>query len=279
MKTLYLARHFARHLTCMALALGFLFLASCSSGTETKDAIYTERPPEEIYNSAYKKLQDGSYKSAGQEFVEIERQHPYSNWATKGQIMAAYSYYKGLEYEDALKTLNNFIELHPGSADLAYAYYLRALCYYEQISDVSRDQTVTEQAMLALKDVERRFPDSDYARDARLKIDLAEDHLAGKEMEVGRFYQKRGIFQAAINRYRVVVVQFDTTTHVPEALYRLVESNLALGLKEEARRNGAVLGYNYPGSDWYEKAYRLLVQDGSAPPAQKDSWWKAINPF
>jgi len=172
--------------------------------------------------------------------------------------MAAYSYYEGQRYDDAIIALDRFIQLHPGNKDIDYAHYLKALCYYEQISDVRRDQYITEESAKAFDTLIRRFPDSRYTRDAKLKKDLAIDHLAGKEMEIGRYYLLRGHVNAAINRFQKVIKQYETTTHTPEALHRLVEANLTLGLTQEATRVAAVLGHNYPGSSWYEQSFKLL---------------------
>ncbi|MFC7552555.1 outer membrane protein assembly factor BamD [Pseudoroseomonas wenyumeiae] len=199
-------------------------------------------------------------------FEAVEREHPYSTWATGSSLMAAYSDYQRNRYTEAIGGLNRFIQLHPGHRDIAYAYYLRALCYYEQIVDSQRDQQGTEIAMAQLQEVVNRFPDSSYARDAALKIDLARDHLAGREMEVGRFYQARGLPQSAIGRFRRVIEQYQTTNHVPEALHRLTEIYLSLGLTDEARKTASVLGHNYPGSPWYQDSYALLV-DGATPAA------------
>ena len=211
------------------------------------------------------------YKTAAKSFEEVDRQHPYSVWATKAQIMAAFAYYQSNKYDDAIIALDRFIQLHPGHRDLAYAYYLKALCYYEQISDVGRDQRITQQALEALAEVVKRFPGSPYARDARLKIELAIDHLAGKEMAVGRYYQANQQYVGAINRYRVVIERYQTTTHVPEALHRLVESYLALGVKSEAQEAAAVLGYNFPGSEWYQDSYFLMTGEGHEAARREDA--------
>lgn len=240
------------------LATVVLLLGACASDQE--EIAYVERPVEAIYNEAMDQMEAGNYKLAAQTFDEVERQHPYSQWATKAQIMAGYAYYLRGDYDDAVNALTRFIELHPGNRDVAYAYYLKGLCYYEQISDVARDQRMTEQALTVFTDLVRRFPDTDYARDARLKIDLAHDHIAGKEMDVGRFYLRNGHHLAAIGRFRTVVEKYQTTTHVAEALHRLTEAYLALGVVEEARRTAAVLGHNYPDSDWYRDSWRLLAQ-------------------
>jgi len=258
-----------------AAALG-LILAGCSSD-KTKDT-YVEKPVEELYNSAMDMMTQEQYAKASKAFDEVERQHPYSVWATKAQLMSAYALYQNNQFDESIIAADRFIQLHPGHRDVAYAYYLKALDYYIQIADVGRDQKTTEQALQALQEVVRRFPDSSYARDARLKIDLTRDHLAGKEMEIGRYYEKRGDFLAAINRFKVVVDKYQTTTHTPEALERLTECYLALGLKDEAQKTAAVLGYNYPGSSWYAATY-VLVTGGQVagtdqkPPADRDQGW------
>lgn len=257
---------FARCTRPLVLATGLLIaagLAACSSSKET----YVERPVEQIYNHAVDLLLDQKYLQAAKEFDEVERQHPYSVWATKAQLMAAYADYQASKYDDAIIALDRFIQLNPSNRDVAYAYYMKALCYYEQITDVQRDAKMTEQAMKGLEEVINRFPNSIYGRDARLKLDLTHDHLAGKEMEVGRFYLMHGDYLAAVNRFKAVVDKYQTTSHVPEALERMVECYLALGLKDEAQRTAAVLGYNYPGSQWYADAYDL-VQTGKPAEAQ-----------
>jgi outer membrane protein assembly factor BamD len=239
------------------LSLAFV-LASCAS----PEPEIPNTPVEVLYNDAKDELQLGNARTAAKLFDEVERQHPYSKWATQAQLMSAYSYYLVDAYDDAIPALERFIELHRGNRNVAYALYLRALCYYEQIEDVTRDQGNTEDAQRALSDVIARFPNTPYARDATVKLDLVRDHLAGKEMSVGRYYQKRGHYLAAVNRYKLVVENFQTTSHVPEALERLVESYVALGMFAEAQRSGSVLGYNYPGSSWYIDAYLLLVNRG-----------------
>lgn len=246
-------------------------LAACSSDDDDRPA-YVERPVEQIYAQAANELDQGEYRKAAQSFDEVERQHPYSTWATEAQLMAAYSYYQANQYEDAIATAQRFIDLHPGNPNVAYAYYLVGLCHYERISDVGRDQEMTRKSLEAFQEVVRRFPDSAYARDARLKIDLARDHLAGKEMEIGRYYLTRGLYIAAINRFRTVIERYQTTTHVPEALHRLVEAYLSLGIEREAQTAAAVLGYNYPGSDWYEDSYALLTGRNLQPVEDKGSW-------
>lgn len=249
-------------------ALGFLLgggllLGACSS--DPKDD-YKERDVTTLYNIASTYLDDEQYRYAANAFDEVERQHPYSAWARRAQLMSAYSYYMANKYEDAILAAERFISLHPGNKDASYAYYLVAVCYYEQMSDVGRDQKMTEQALNALQEVIRRFPSTEYAQDARQKIDLAQDHLAGKEMAIGRYYLKSKDYLAAANRFRTVIDKYQTTTQVPEALHRLTESYLALGLVGEAQRAAAVLGENYPDSKWYKRSYSLLAKEKAIPP-------------
>jgi outer membrane protein assembly factor BamD len=247
-------------ITGAALLAGALLLGGCSwFGSKDDNAKYVEQPVDVLYNRALDDLGAQEYKSAAKEFEEVDRQHPYSVWATKAQIMAAFTYYQSNKYDEAQIALDRFIQLHPGHKDIPYAYYLKALCYYEQISDVRRDQAMTQKALDALAEVVKRFPETPYARDARLKVELTIDHLAGKEMDIGRYYQKQEQYIGAINRYRVVIERYQTTTHVPEALHRLVECYLALGVKSEAKEAAAVLGHNFPGSDWYADSYFLMT--------------------
>jgi len=243
-------------------------LSACGGGNK---AVYVEKPVDDLYNKAMDELIEDRYSTAAKTFEEVESQHPYSVWATKSQLMAAYALYQGGNYGEAIIAADRFIQLHPGHRDVAYAYYLKAISYYVQIVDVGRDQKTTELALKALDDVVRRFPDSKYARDAKLKLDFTRDHLAGKEMEIGRYYLNRGQYLAAMNRFKRVIDNYQTTTHVPEALERLVECDLALGLTDEARENAAVLGHNYPGGEWYADAYSLLTSGAPASPAK--SWF------
>ncbi|OJX71759.1 outer membrane protein assembly factor BamD [Magnetospirillum sp. 64-120] len=235
-----------------------LITAAMLSACSDKKDEYVERPVEELYNEAMDLVEKGEYYKAAQSFDEVERQHPYSAWATKAQLMAAYVLYERNKYADSLVALDRFIQLHPGNKDAPYAYYLKGLCYYEQITDVARDQKMTEMALKSLQEVVDRYPASSYARDAKLKVDLTRDHLAGKEMNIGRYYQQRDQWLAALNRYKVVVEQFQTTSHVPEALHRMVEIYLTLGLDDEAKKTAAVLGHNFPGSEWYEDTFSML---------------------
>jgi outer membrane protein assembly factor BamD len=237
------------------LVVAAVVLAACTGNDEE---VYVERPVEELYNEAVDQVAVEDYALASDLFLEVERQHPYSIWATKAQLMGSYSFYARGQYDDAILGLDRFIQLHPGNRDIAYAYYLKGLSYYEQITDVGRDQRTTELALASLSDLTRRFPTSKYARDAQLKIDLTQDHLAGKEMEVGRFYQRRGQHLAAINRFRNVIDKYQSTTHTPEALHRISEAYTAIGVEPEARENAAVLGHNFPGSQWYVDSYQLV---------------------
>jgi len=240
------------------MAAGGIALAVAGCEPVTDESAYYEGPVDELYNIAMDALLEERYKWAAKLFDEVERQHPYSVWATKAKLMSAYALYQANEYDGAADALDRFISLHPGNRDVDYAYYLKALTYYERITDVDRDQAVAEAALASLEEVMRRFPDNNYARDARRKYDFVRDHLAGKEMTVGRYYMKRGLYVAAINRFRTVVDKYQTTTHVPEALHRLVEAYTALGVKDEARRAASVLGYNYPDSEWYVDSYELV---------------------
>jgi len=228
-----------------------------------------EVPPEQLYSAALEQLDRGNWLPCAQSFDEVERQHPYSVWARRAILMSAFCYYQGNKYTESIQASDRFITLHPGNKDAPYAYYLKSVSLYEQIVDVGRDQRRTEQAMAALRELIKRFPQTDYARDARLKLDLTRDHLAGKEMAIGRYYLKRGEIVAAVSRFRTVVEQFQTTSHVPEALHRLVEAYLSLGVIKEAQTAAAVLGHNYPGSEWYEDTYAMMKEFGAKPNAGK----------
>jgi outer membrane protein assembly factor BamD len=255
-----------------ATVVGCLLLfGACSSDDDELPDDYVERPVDELYNTALDQLEEGDYLPAARSFEEVERQHPYSQWATRAQLMSAFAFYQANAYDDAVAAAERFIELHPGNSSVPYAYYLIGVSYYEQISDVGRDQKMTELALASFDELIRRFPESRYARDAGLKADLARDHLAGKEMEIGRYYLSRGQYLAAINRFRSVVGRYQTTSHVPEALHRLTEAYVALGVEEEAQRTAAVLGYNFPDSEWYRDSYVLLTGSGARP--DNGSWF------
>jgi outer membrane protein assembly factor BamD len=238
-----------------------------------KDAAnYRERPIEQIYSDAWIAINRGNWELAAAQFNEVDRQHPYSVWARRAMLMSAFCSYQANKYPDAIATSDQYISLHPGSHEVAYAFYLKAISLYEQIVDVGRDQATTQGALVALQDVVQRFPDTEYARDATLKIDLTMDHLAGKEMSVGRYYQNHGDFIGAINRYKVVVLQYQTTSQIAEALERLTEAYYSLGLDSEAQTAAAVLGANYPGSGWYRDAFNILRGRNLKPVEDRGSW-------
>jgi outer membrane protein assembly factor BamD len=250
------------------LAAG-LVLSGCASTKAKKDRAYIAMDVETLYNAARDTMINRQYKLAAAQFDEVERQHPYSVWARRAQLMSAYSYFVGRSYNEAIQSAQRFLSLHPGSREAPYAYYIVAVSYYNQISDVEHDQKITQQALDALGELIRRYPNTDYAADAKLKIDLTRDHLAGKEMEIGRFYQNSRQYLAAVLRFRTVVEKYDTTSHIPEALHRLIECYLSLGIPEEAKKTAAVLGYNYPGSKWYDRSYALIGKKAVPEPAPK----------
>ena len=261
-------------ITSLMLALG---VTACqSAATRNEQLAYVERPVERIYNLALAELDKGDYAESVALFNEVERQHPYSEWARRSALMSAFASYQARDYDQSIAPAQRFISLNPAADDAAYAYYLIAVSYFDQIVDVGRDQNTTELSKAALTDVARRFPDSDYARDANLKLDMVQDQLAGKEMEIGRYYLKRGQYAAAANRFRTVVEDFQTTTHTAEALHRLVECYLSLGLVDEAQSAGAILGFNYRSSEWYEASFTLLTGEGLNPNATGDNWLASI---
>jgi outer membrane protein assembly factor BamD len=236
-----------------------LSLVAVGCASNKKDEIeFIARDVDTLYNLAADLMDKRQFRQAALVFDEVERQHPFSSWARRAQLMSAFANYRAREYEEAIQSAQRFLALHPGNKDAPYAYYIVAMSHYEQITDVRRDQKTTERAFNAMNEVIRRFPNSDYAADARLKVDFVRDHLAGKDMEIGRYYQKQGNFLAAVIRFRTVVERYDTTTHTPEALHRLTECYLALGMRVEAQRAAAVLGHNYPGSKWYERAFTMV---------------------
>jgi outer membrane protein assembly factor BamD len=265
----------------LVLALGTA-VAGCSllgldkddaSNDLNKDAAqYNERPVEQIYGDAWAQINKNEWENAAKQFDEVDRQHPYSVWARRAMLMSAFCSYQANKYSDAVSTADQYISLHPGSHEVAYAFYLKAISLYEQIVDVNRDQANTAGALVALQDVVQRFPDTEYARDATLKIDLTQDHLAGKEMAVGRYYLTRGDYIGAINRFRVVIEQYQTTPQIAESLERLTEAYYSLGLNSEAQTAAAVLGANYPGSEWYTDSYNLLKGRNLKPIEDKGSW-------
>lgn len=268
-------KHVAPYFFAAALVVS---LAGCDSislpglGEGEELDQFRDKSVEALYNNALDNLEAGWHQNAAKLFDELERQHPYSAWAMKAQLMAAYSYYQQGAYDETIIALDRYIELHPGHRDVGYAYYLKGLSYYAQISDVGRDQKMTQLALETLRDIVKRFPDTTFARDARIKLELTQNHLAGKEMEIGRYYMQRREYLAAINRFKFVIEKFQTTSHIPEALHRVAESYLALGITDEAQMATAVLGYNYPGSSWYEDSYTLLEQNSLMPQRKESSW-------
>jgi len=232
----------------------------CARNRAKGDTGYVARDVNTLYALAKKRLDQKDYEQAAKLFDEVERQHPYSVWARRAQLMSAFSYYVAEKYPDAVNSAQRFLTIHPGNKDAPYAHYLVAMSYYQQVSDVTRDQRTTQQALDAFGELVRRYPESRYASDARLKMDLLNDHLAGKEMEIGRFYERSGKWLAANFRFRQVVDNYQTTSHAPEALERMVETYLALGIPQEAHKAAAVLGSNYPGSKWYKRAYNLMAR-------------------
>jgi len=260
----------------LALALLLTPLAACSSIGDWfggKEDTVLDDPADKIYNEGLFLLnQKRDYKGAAKRFEEVDRQHPYSDWARKALLMSAFAHYENRDYDDSISAAKRYVTLHPGSPDAAYAQYLIASSYYDQIPDVSRDQGRTENAMRALEEVIRKFPNTEYAASAKKKIEVARDQLAGKEMDVARYYLKKRDFTGAINRFKVVVTQYQTTRHVEEALTRLTESYMALGIVDEAQTAAAVLGHNFPDSRWYKDAYNLVKAGGLEPNENPASW-------
>lgn len=272
---------FSVSLRAASAGLALMGLAGCGSlfGTDdetnnvNKDAAnYQERSVEAIYADGWRMINLQNWEACAAQFNEVDRQHPYSVWARRAMLISAFCSYQANAYPAAIATADNYISLHPGSREVAYAFYIKAISLYEQIVDVNRDQSNTEGALVALQDVVQRFPDTEYARDATLKIDLTNDHLAGKEMAVGRYYLTRGDYIGAINRFRTVVDQYQTTPQIAEALQRLTEAYYSLGLNSEAQTAAAVLGRNYPGSGWYQSAYNILRGRNLKPMEDRGSW-------
>jgi outer membrane protein assembly factor BamD len=278
------ASKFRTGLILSAVAVSALTISACGNRGNRPRLAYEERPVEALYNTGYQRLESRRWGDAIDYFQEVERQHPYSEWSRRAILMQIYAHYQSNDYVEAIAAADRFIQLFPGNPSAPYAFYMKALSNFEQITDVGRDQGYAQAALDGLRDVARRYPGTPYAIDATVKIDMVNDQLAGKEMAIGRYYQRAGQPLAAMNRYKTVIDNeaYQRTSHTPEALYRLVEVNLQLGLKEEATRNGAVLGHNYPGSPWYAEAYALLTEDGRrpdvAPEGQRESWLRRIIP-
>ncbi len=259
----------------LALALGLLAGCGGTAGLIQPEAL-EQMSAQQIYQEGEAQLESGAPDDAAFYFGEIERLYPYSDWAKRGLIMQAFAYHKDRDYPNSRASAQRYLDFYPADEDAAYAQYLLALSYYDQIDDVGRDQGLTFQALQALRGVIEGYPESEYVAPATLKFDLAFDHLAGKEMEIGRYYLKRGHYSAAVSRFRVVVEDFQTTTHTPEALHRLVEAYLSLGLTAEAQTAGAILGHNYRGTDWYADSYALLTGQGLEMREVGDNWLAAI---
>ena len=258
-----------RSIVLLVACAAILPAAGCARNRAKGDTAYVARDVSSLYAAAKRTMDQGDYEQAAKLFDEVERQHPYSVWARRAQIMSAFNYYLGQKYTDAISSAQRFLTIHPGNVEAPYAHYLVAMSYYQQIADVTRDQATTQQAADSFGELIRRYPDSRYAADARLKLDLINDHLAGKEMEVGRFYERSGNWLAASLRFREVVDKYQTTSHTPEALERLVETYLALGTPPEAYKTAAVLGKNYAESYWYRQSLRLLLAYEKKHPKQR----------
>lgn len=270
------------HILLVTVAASALVLTACQNSSRRQELAYVERPVEMLYARATDELDKRDFDDAILLFNEVERQHPYSEWARRSSLMSAFASYESRKYDEAVSTAHRYLALNPAGQGASYAYYLIAVSHFDQIMDVGRDQKTTELARAALTDVVRRYPDTDYAKDAAVKLDMVSDQLAGKEMEIGRWYLRRNQHLSAVNRFRTVVSEYDTTSHAPEALHRLVEVYLAMGLKQEALAAGSVLGYNYPESVWYRYSYRLLSGQGLDPEGasevQKRTWLQRLIP-
>jgi outer membrane protein assembly factor BamD len=255
----------------LAAGVAVIAASACAGNSRQTDLAYIEQPVETIYNEALRSLDRNVWVLSAAQFDEVQRQHPYSPWAQRAMLMAAYARYRARDYEKAMSSAEEYIALHPGGEGAPYAYYLVAISHFDQIIDVGRDQARSNLALLAFNEVVARYPESDYARDSELKMDMVRDQLAGKEMEIGRYYLQRSEHLAAINRFKKVISDYQTTTHVPEALHRMVESYLSIGLSGQAQQTAAVLGHNYPGSDWYSDTYALMQGQGVALPTKPDA--------
>jgi outer membrane protein assembly factor BamD len=262
-----------------AIALVVLLapLGACSSLTslfsKSDEDTYVEEPADKLYNEGLFLLNDKKdFKSAAKKFEEVDRQHPYSDWARKSLIMSAFAYYEGGDYDESITAAKRYVTLHPGSPDAAYAQFLIGSSYFDRIPDISRDQDRTEKAVAELEEVIRKFPNTEYAISAKKKIEIARDQLAGKEVDVGRWYMQKKDYTGAINRFKVVVTRYQTTRHVEEALMRLTEAYMTLGIVDEAQTSAAVLGHNFPDSPWYQDAYNLVKARGLEPAENKKSW-------
>jgi len=265
------------HVLFLIFALISLLFSSCSdSQNNIGIGVSEDKAAEEIFNSGERELIRRRYNDAAEKFKEVERLYPYSDWAKRALIMQVYSFHKDKEYENVVSAANRFIEFHPKDKDIPYAYYLIGLSYYDQVLAIGRDQKLTQEALKIFKLIIKEYPDSEYASSSQIKFDFLKNQLASKEMEVGRYYLKRSHYVSAINRFRGIIEDFSTTSQVPEALHRLVEAYLSLGLTDEAQTAGAILGYNYKSNEWYERSFELLRSKGLKPKSSGNSWLSQI---
>ena len=265
------------HVLFLIFALISLLFSSCSdSQNNIGIGVSEDKAAEEIFNSGERELVRRRYNDAAEKFKEVERLYPYSDWAKRALIMQVYSFHKDKEYENVVSAANRFIEFHPKDKDIPYAYYLIGLSYYDQVLSIGRDQKLTQEALRIFKLIIKEYPDSEYASSSQIKFDFLKNQLASKEMEVGRYYLKRSHYVSAINRFRGIIEDFSTTSQVPEALHRLVEAYLSLGLTDEAQTAGAILGYNYKSNEWYERSFELLRSKGLKPKSLGNSWLSQI---
>jgi len=257
-----------------SLFLLLILIASCASGPDVEP--YSQEKLDKIYNDAVSYLDKKQYEEAADKFLSVEREYPYSNWSEKALLMASYSLFEAKKFDDTVNQLTRYMQLYPNSKDIAYANYLIGLSYYLQVANIGRDQINAKLALQSFNTIIDRFPESEYAKDSRIKRDLAVDHIAGSEMEIGRYYQKRKQHSAAINRFKVIISEYQTTSHIEEALARYSESYLSLGIFTEAQSSAAILGYNYPNSEWYEYIYNQLEYVGLRPKEERSSWIKEV---
>ena len=255
----------------------FILLSNCSENqVDIANIVLEDKAAEEIFNSGEREILRKRYSDAAEKFTEVERLYPYSDWAKRALIMQVYSYHKDQSYDNVVSAANRFIEFHPYDKDVPYAYYLIGLSYYDRVLAIGRDQELAKEALKVFNLIKEEYPESEYASNSEIKFNFLMDHLATKEMEVGRYYLKRSHYAPAINRFRGVIEEFSTTSQVPEALHRLVEAYLSLGLMNEAQTAGAILGYNYKSSDWYERSFELLSSKGLKPKSSGNSWLNKV---
>ena len=255
----------------------FILLSNCSENqVDIANIVSEDKAAEEIFNSGEREILRKRYSDAAEKFTEVERLYPYSDWAKRALIMQVYSYHKDQSYDNVVSAANRFIEFHPYDKDVPYAYYLIGLSYYDRVLAIGRDQELAKEALEVFNLIKEEYPESEYASNSEIKFNFLMDHLATKEMEVGRYYLKRSHYAPAINRFRGVIEEFSTTSQVPEALHRLVEAYLSLGLVNEAQTAGAILGYNYKSSDWYERSFELLSSKGLKPKSSGNSWLNKV---